>query len=213
MPVDERNTMTRTITGIILAMALLAAACGSGTAVAGVASLEADATFEVIDVVADAAVDAEEAMLEYTECLRDEGMDVEDPEFDEDGSFRFGPVAADGGELDRDVFQEARVVCDIHLEGVAVGFDQEDRSEMEDTLVAYAACMRDNGYDMADPDLSRARGEPGEGVPGENESGGGGPFGDIDREDPAFQAADAVCRDITADGPLAGGFSGGGGGG
>lgn len=199
--------MTRTITGIILAMALLAAACGSDTTVAGVASLEADATFEVIEVAPDSEVDAEEAMLAYTECLRDEGMDVEDPEFDEDGSFRFRPVAADGGELDREVFQEARVVCDVHLEGVAVGFDQEDRSEIEDTLVAYAACMRDNGYDMADPDLSRERG-----VPGEGESGGGKPFGDIDREDPAFQAADEVCRDITADGPLAGGSTRGGGG-
>lgn len=204
--------MTRTITVIILAMALLAAACGSDATVAGVASLEADAVFEVIEVAPDAAVDAEEAMLAYTECLRDEGMDVEDPEFNEDGSFRFRPVAADGGELDREIFQGARVVCDVHLEGVALGFDQEDHSDIEDTLVAYAACVRDNGYDMADPDFSRERGVPGEGVPGQGESGGGGPFGDLDREDPAFQAADAICRDITADGPLAGGLPRGGGG-
>ena len=204
--------MTRTITGIILAMALIAAACGSDTTVAGVASLEADTAFEVIEVAPDAAVDAEEAMLAYTECLREEGMDVEDPEFDEDGSFRFRPVAADGGELDMGIFQEARVVCEDHLEGVAIGFDQEDHSEIEDTLFAYAACIRDNGYDIADPDFSRERGVPGEGVLGENESSGGGPFADLDREDPAFQTADEACRDITADGPLAGGLARGGGG-
>ena len=62
--------------------------------------------------------------------------------------------------------------------------------------------MRDNGYEeMPDPDLSSF------GTPGQ---GGGGPFGQLDRDDPDFIAASEECQDILA------GFQrgpGGGGGG
>ena len=57
---------------------------------------------------------------------------------------------------------------------------------------------------MPDPDFS---GTPGQG-------GGGGPFGAIDRTDPAFQAASEACQDVlpgVGPGGGGGGLRGGGG--
>lgn len=70
--------------------------------------------------------------------------------------------------------------------------------DRDDALLAYAQCMRENGYPMDDPDLSRSG------------PGSGGAFGDLDRDDPKFQEADDVCRPETLGD---GGFGGGGGGG
>jgi hypothetical protein len=53
--------------------------------------------------------------------------------------------------------------------------------------------MRDNGYDMDDPDFSSfgpgAEGEPAEGARV-------GPFGEIDQDDPDFVAANEACGEI-----------------
>ncbi len=69
-------------------------------------------------------------------------------------------------------------VCQGHLENVTFGHGSADLTGREDELLAFAVCMRDNGYDMPDPDFS------GDG------HGGAGPFGDaIDTDDPAFQTA------------------------
>ena len=85
--------------------------------------------------------------------------------------------------------------CAEQLEGVVLGFGGRDfdPTELEDTMVEYAACMRENGYDMDDPDFSSfgpgTNGEPGEGGPG-------GPFREIDPEDPDFVAANEACGEI-----------------
>jgi hypothetical protein len=76
-------------------------------------------------------------------------------------------------------------VCKDFLENVAFGMSTEDLAEREDELLAFAICMRENGYDMPDPDFS-----------GEGHTGAG-PFGDaIDTDDPAFQAAAPSCEGI-----------------
>ena len=204
---DREAIVAKKMTGLVVALALTAAACGGGAETVGVASLDTDA-IEVIEVAVAADIDSEEAMLAFTACLREEGMEIEDPEFDEDGDFRFRPADASGeGDFDREAFEVARTVCDEYLEGSTIGFQQEDRSEMDDMLFEYAACMRDNGYDMADPDVSTST-EPGQGG---GEDGKSSPFGDIDKEDPAFQSANEVCQEITGGLPTGGGSGVGGG--
>ncbi len=204
----------RKLTVVLAALALVAAACGGGSDSQGVASLESES--EVLaastDDPATTEADAEEAMLAFAQCLRDQGLDIADPEVDEDGNLRLSRPAPDAEDLDRAAFQEARDACSGLLEGVSFGFRDFDRTEIEDTLVEYAACMRDNGVDMPDPDFSA---QPG--------PGGGGPFGRLDPDDPAFQAAAAACQDILAGafgedgppgpGPGPGGPGGGPGGG
>ena len=55
-------------------------------------------------------------------------------------------------------------------------------AELEDAMVEFATCMRENGIDFPDPG-----------------SGGGliiGPESDIDPDDPDFKAAEATCKPI-----------------
>ena len=194
--------MTKKLTLLIAVLALVAAACGgSGSDEAdGVASLT-DANSALDDAAAAAEeipdpVDAEQALLEFTECLRDQGIDIADPTVDSDGNVRLTrPDFGEGGPPEG--FRESAEACQELLEGVTLGREQRDRTEFQDILLEFASCMRSNGYDMTDPDFSNF-GQPGQGP-------GGGPFGDIDREDPAFVTASEACEDIL------GGFGGRGG--
>jgi len=171
-----------------LALALVATACGgSAGADDGVASLEDSDASDAVPATTVAAVGQEEALLAFTACLRQQGIDVPDPTMDADGNLQLGrPNSAQGDpDFDRDTFRAARELCSEHLEGVALGFRGEDRTETEDQLLEFAACIRENGYDMPDPDFSNS-------APGQ----GGGPFSGIDRGDPAFQAAAEACSDL-----------------
>jgi hypothetical protein len=137
--------------------------------------------------------DQEEAMLAFTQCMREQGIDIADPEVGSDGELRLGrPNAA---TIDREAVRAARDECSDLLEGVTLGFRDVDQTALQDALVEYAACMRENGYDMPDPDLSGF----GAGPPGENGAGRGIFGGTLDQDDPAFQAADEVCRPIFTD--------------
>ena len=199
----------RKMTTLLAVLALSAAACGSGDGADGIASLESET--DVLAADPDAApeivpseADYEEAMLAFTQCLRGQGLEVADPEVDADGNLRLARPAPGQEDFDREAFRAGRDACADILEGVSFGFRDQDRTEIEDTLVEFAACMRDNGYDMADPDLGTAAGP-----------GGAGPFGDIDPSDPAFVAAQEVCEPILAaafgdDGPPGRGPGGGG---
>lgn len=197
----------------LVALALVAAGCGGANG-DGVASLEDDTVTDPLAAGEEIAgddnnpsegdVDQEQALLDFTQCMRDEGIDIADPEVDADGNLR--PSRPEPGTLEREDIQAAREACSEFLEGVTLGFRDQDRTEIEDTLLEFAACMRDNGYDMPDPDLSF---EPGSGGGGQ----GGGPFGQLDQDDPAFQAASEVCQDIFTDLPLGPGRGPGGGGG
>jgi len=190
---------TRIIIPLLLALGLVAAACSSGTSDSGVASIAGDdTTVQAADSGASTASD-EAAVIAFTACLRDEGLEVDDPEVDAGGNLR-PPRLRDIAGVDRDMADEAFATCAPHLEGVTFGLDGADRTEREDSLLAFAECARENGYDMPDPDFS------GSGMPG---SGGGGPFAGIDKDDPAFQNALSACSDVFGpDSPIPG--SGGG---
>ncbi|MCP3975389.1 MAG: hypothetical protein GY720_12970 [bacterium] len=187
---------------LLLAFGLLMAACsGSGDSDSGVASLETDDTTVTgagVDDQSNDDVDPEQAMLALAACLRDQGLDIEDPTVDSDGNVQFGGFrgAATEGEIDREAMRAAMDSCQEELGGVVLGFGRSgfDPTELEDIMVEYAACMRDNGYDMDDPDLSGF----GPGSGGEPGQGGGGPFGAIDRDDPDFVTANETCGDILA---------------
>lgn len=185
------------LAALLAALALLAAACG-GSSDDGVASLEADPG-------AAAASDAdersfEESLLGFTQCLREEGLDVPDPDFDEDGNLRFQPGGGPGGDQDieLDDLLAARDACSEFLAGISLARFGIDQTALEDNLLVYAQCMRNNGFDLPDPDLnSTLQRVLGQGEQNPEGAAGLGPFGDVDFEDPAFIAADEVCRDQT----------------
>jgi hypothetical protein len=183
--------VTRKLLLLSAAIALSAAACDAIETTAEVATLEtvSDEPPSVGGVPeVSSEEEAEEALLAFTECLREEGIQVEDPSVGVEGGLG---IIAEGpaGEMDFEAFDAAQEVCLVHLEGVTLGFDQVDQTEFEDQLLAFATCMRDNGIDMDDPDLSGF--EPG----GDGEPGVIDPFGDVDPTDPAFQSALEACEE------------------
>ncbi len=198
--------MTKRITALVV-LAISMAACNSAAGADGVATLE-----ETVDTApavggsgTDASLDVETQMLAFAQCMRDEGVDMEDPTVDADGNLGFGGFRGPGGGQEDggqpDGFREAIAVCQPMLDGLELGFGRANQTDLQDTLLEYAQCMRDNGYAMDDPDLTTFG--PGSGEEGaENERRA--PFGDVDFEDPAFQAAQTVCGDVL------GGFGPGG---
>jgi hypothetical protein len=174
----------------VVAISLVAAACGGGSDDAagdGVASLER-ATTQAPVATDPAPGDTEQQLLAFAECMRAEGVDLPDPTVDADGNPQLVPP--DDFELeDLDALQDAAEACEEYLEGVALGFEDLDLTSLTDTLVEFAACMRDNGYDLPDPDFSLI-------APDAEEIPSGGPFGDVDFTDQDFLDALEVCQDL-----------------
>jgi hypothetical protein len=203
----------------------LAACSGTGDDTAGVASLEgevaaaeAGADSKTADDAAPTLEETEARMLEFASCMRAEGIDIGDPVVDADGNVTFGGFGpgARGGDPDGggppEGIRAAFDSCGGLLDGLQLGGRRGDidQTELQDTLLEFAQCMRDEGADMDDPDFSNF-GQPGEGG---GPAAGGGPFGALDRDDPAVQAATDVCDDLLAGigrGPGAGAPPAGGG--
>lgn len=195
--------MTRRLTLVILAAAVLVTACAGNDDSEGVASIEATDTTAVL-AGESPEVDPEQAMLDLAACLREKGIDIDDPTVDSEGNVDFGGFRGQAQDTDVEpgTVRAAMDECAENLEGVTLGRrgDDFDVTAFQDTLVEFAACMRTNGYDMPDPDVSSLGQGPGGG-------GGGGPFGEIDRNDPDFIAAEEACSDILVGfrGPGSGG--------
>jgi hypothetical protein len=179
---------------MFIAFVLVLAACSSDDG-SQVASLEdaagsGDATAEEID---DDVAD-QEAILEFSQCIRDNGVEeFEDPVIGADGSieFSFGG-RSDDPEGDRDAMSEAFEACQEHLDGLAFGPGSVDLTEIEDTMLEFAICMRENGVDMPDPDFSNLGLGGGDAGSGDGDIFGGA----IDLDDPKVEAALEACREV-----------------
>lgn len=141
------------------------------------------------------AVDAiEDAVLAFAQCLRDEGLEVDDPELDGEGQYHFRQLVSEPGEPLSAEVQAALEVCEPLVEGIGMRFEQQDTTEFSDNLMAFAQCMRDGGLtDWPDPDPNF--------VPGSGDGSGGhipglGAFGDVDLDlrDPMQQDLFDECR-------------------
>ena len=178
---------------IVAALALVAAACSGGDDDA-VATLEGGS--ESLSNIENAAADVndEEALLAFGACMRDNGIsDFPDPILNADGSVDFGATPGQDpfADVSDEVAEAAVTACIGELEGVAFGPGgvEFDLNEIEDRFVEFAACMRENGVDIDDPDFSNLS-PGGEGL---------NPFAGVDFEDPDVQAALEQCQDVFAD--------------
>ena len=179
--------MSRTaILPLLLVLSLVAGACSDGDADSGVLSLGIDSGQAESLSAETESIPGEQAVLDFAACLRDEGLNIDDPDVDAAGNLVPPNQHALAGEtLDMAALHSAFDVCRELLDGVAFGLSTEDLAEREDELLAFAVCMRENGYDLPDPDFS------GDGHTGD------GPFGDaIDTDDPTFQRAAQACEGI-----------------
>lgn len=198
--------MTRTFVALVAALILVVGACGGsgGDEVASlVGGTDTGSDTGTDGSQTDQHTDEEDALLAFAQCMRDNGVEgFEDPVVDADGSVQFGfrGRGTDGedpfGGVDRETARNAMQTCQQDLDGIALGpggsdFDVE---EFQDTFVEFAACMRDNGVQMDDPDFSNFG--PGQ---GREQGEGGGPFADIDLDDPDVRSALEACQSIFGD--------------
>lgn len=189
------------------ALGLLLAACSGGASSEGIASLQ-EATDDGSSTTAPAtSTDPEQAMLDFAQCMREHGVDMPDPEISPaGGGFAFG-ITVEGGPAEEgaeegpissaelDQMMAANEACQHFLEGVVQEFEMPDMSEMQDQMLAFAQCMRDNGIDYPDPEFTADGGITMSIGPGEE--------GGIDPSDPGFQEAQEACQEI-----FGGGFGG-----
>jgi hypothetical protein len=124
--------------------------------------------------------DVQDAGVKYARCMREQGIEMPDPQP--------GLGGLRGLMTDQDLerqpgFRKAEGDCRKHLAGLTSQISDEQRSEILDARLEFARCMRDQGFDVPDP-------QPGGGDGG----GGGGPLGELDFEDPRVQAAMDECR-------------------
>jgi len=130
------------------------------------------------------SADAQDQMLKFTECLREHGVDVPDP--DESGRFivPFGGRGSGNGPDEKT--REAMEACQEFAPMRGGNLDElRNDPEFQDAQLRFAQCMREHGIDMPDP----------------GEGGGGimiGGDGDIPQEqmEAAIEACDPIIREF-----------------
>jgi hypothetical protein len=162
-----RTMIKRRITTALAALAVvrLLGACGNGggSADGGPASLDSDAAAS--DNSDDGgpgggeeptAEERGDAILDYAQCMRDNGVNLPDPEIGEDGLVeipdRMPDLAATGAS--QETIAAAEAACQPILDAVnALGeqVDPQEAAEALDQMVAVTECMRAKGWDMGDP--------------------------------------------------------------
>jgi hypothetical protein len=135
----------------VLGLGLALAACGGSPDGDRVASLSGNgATGTTNGTAEDADKDPQQAALDFARCMREHGVNMPDPEVDEQGRIRVRIGAGGGGERpDPKKLEAAQQACGS-LMGGGDGDRQLDPAE-RDAMVAFARCMREHGIDMPDP--------------------------------------------------------------
>ena len=136
---------------------LILSACGADSAdnkhPSDVASLSTTQDTQADAPDADAAdplLDNEAMMMAFTDCMREQGVDVMDPVVDADGNVQ-KPELGEGVEWDEETMEDAWETCAHHLEGFTFEDKRDDVSELVDEYMVLAACLREKGHDLEDP--------------------------------------------------------------
>lgn len=149
-----------------LALLLFVAACGSENNNNGIATVGGTPTAGPTA----AALSQQEQGLKYVACMREQGIEMPDPD-PQTGRImmRFGPGT------DRAKVQAAQEACKA-LAPAGMGGQGQGDPQMAENMRKFAQCMRDNGVEsFPDPEGGAMRLDP------------------ASAQDPDFQAARAKC--------------------
>ncbi len=179
----------------VAGLSLLAACGGNPADAAHVASLAGDGVTTTTAATTDDSqasdADAEQAMLDFAKCMREQGIDMPDPQFNGEGGGIFSAGAAGGDTpMDKSKMDAAQKACQSYLDKVKQNAPPMDPAKVEEEkqrLLDFAQCMRDHGIDFPDPQIS-------------TDGGGlqvqmGGPG--LDPDSPGFKEANEACAKQT----------------
>jgi hypothetical protein len=183
---------------ILAATALTLAGCGGGKSANAVASLNGSTA----TTKKGATGSSEQQLLTWVQCMRKNGVNLPDPTVDANGNLTLrgrggggdggagqpaqgGASTTDAPRPDRGAFDTAQKACGNPPQGAFGGFNRRNDPAFQDAALKFAQCMRDHGVDVPDPNFNSTNGPP-----------AGGPFGNLDRNDPKVSAAFDACRSI-----------------
>ncbi|MBB5870692.1 hypothetical protein F4553_004071 [Allocatelliglobosispora scoriae] len=167
----------RRLLGVLLLAGIMLAGCGDDKGNDDIATAGSPAAGGASP---SPTMDLAERGRKFAQCMREQGIPMEDPEIGDDGSFKMkmGGPGSQAGPMDKTKADAAMTACKQFLpEGGAVGKLDPEAVEM---MRKYAVCMRSNGApDFPDPDengMIRIERDP--------------------ANDAGFQAAEEKCKDL-----------------
>ena len=131
----------------ILLLLLIFSACTiGGEESQGVVTIES--TTETTTV--DEEITFEEGVLDFAQCMREEGVNFPDPTFDIDGNPQFDNLEIENEEEFESAFENCE---DILRNALPEQFDLDPEVEaaLVDASLEFSQCMRDQGIDFPDP--------------------------------------------------------------
>lgn len=131
----------------ILAFIAVFAACTiGGEESQGVVTIEST----TVTTVVDEETTFEEGVLEFAQCMREEGINFPDPTFDIDGNPQFDNLEIENEEEFESAFENCE---DILRNALPEQFDLDPEVEaaLVDASLEFSQCMRDQGIDFPDP--------------------------------------------------------------
>jgi len=132
------------------------------------------------------STDPKQAMLDYAKCMRDNGVDMPDPEFDGNHVKQMGPK-----NVDKTKMRAAEKACASIREAVKPPeLSDEKKAEFKKAALANAKCMREQGINFPDPVFDESGGARINIKPGTN---------GFDPDSPKFKAAAKVCDKLLPD--------------
>ena len=127
-------------------MVIFAACTIGGEESQGVVTIESTTATTVVDE----ETTFEEGVLEFAQCMREEGINFPDPTFDIDGNPQFDNLEIEN----EDEFERAFENCeDILRNALPEQFDLDPEVEaaLVDASLEFSQCMREQGIDFPDP--------------------------------------------------------------
>lgn len=160
------HTLIRPVlTAVLMITALGVAACGSEPSG---------------DPAANGREKVQDAALKFARCMREHGIDMDDPQPGQRGIRLTQPKGVSPQKMDA-----ADKACRKYLEAVKPPeLSDEQQKEFQDAALANAKCMREHGINMPDPTFS-GNGEARVHI---------GPGTGIDPESPKFEEAQKACE-------------------
>jgi hypothetical protein len=136
------------LAGIGLLLAALTA-CAPNAETPELASGDSDAAYE-------------EWSIDFTACMKGEGVDMSMTFASAGGEVSNGEASGDvemaepvdPGEVDLEAMEAAHEKCIDEVGEPPVPPGAPDADEMNEAMLAFAACMREAGYDYPDPEIS-----------------------------------------------------------
>ncbi len=143
-----KNSTSRGSTEIkILVFFLVFTVCTiGGEEPQGVVTIESTTATTIVDE----ETTFEEGVLEFAQCMREEGINFPDPTFDIDGNPQFDNLEIENEEEFESAFENCE---DILRNALPEQFDLDPEVEaaLVDASLEFSQCMRNQGIDFPDP--------------------------------------------------------------